>query len=289
MSTSFRKSHHRATERTEKFSSFPLRVFVSPWLSRVSVAVLILAILISPIATAHAQSGSSVTASGVIAPAHVAHLGFLNTAIVRDMPVKEGDTVAAGQTLATLDTPELGFAITSAEASLRAAQTFAELQRYGGNRTLRQGRTVHYAPAAELVQKADLRVTLAQAQLDEAKANLAQSTLAAPFDGTVTDIAIFPGQPAQLGQTVITIATLGQLQIETTDLAERDIAKIKVGQKATIFVDALQADFPATVTAIAPRAEKVGGDVVFKVTLTFDDPPAGLLWGMTADVTITTN
>ena len=88
------------------------------------------------------------------------------------------------------------------------------------------------------------------------------SALAAPFDGTVVAVHARTGELAQLDRPVLTLATLDQLQIETTDLSERDIAKIKIGQTATVFVDALNAEFPATVTAIAPRAEKVGGEFV---------------------------
>ncbi len=261
---------------------------IRPFASFVLTLIAILALLLSPIATVRAQGRATVTASAVIQPARVAQLGFLNTAILKEINVKEGDVVTEGQILATLDTPELEFAVTAAEAALRSAQSFAELQRYGSNRIFRQGKIVYVPPPREMIEKADMRVTLAQAALEEAQAALAQSTLLAPFDGTVTSVPVLPGQMTQLDQTVIVLATLDQMQIETTDLSERDIAKIKLGQKATVFIDALGAEFPATVTAIAPRADTVGGDVVFKVTLTFDERPVGLLWGMTAEVTITT-
>lgn len=247
----------------------------------------IFALLFSPIATVRAQGGSTVTASAVIQPAHVAHLGFLSTALLKEVNVSEGDTVQAGQILASLNASELEFAVSAAESALRSAQSFAELQRYGGSRSFRQGQIVYSAPPAEVIKKADLRVDQARAALEGAQAFLAQSTLAAPFNGTIISTPVLPGQLVQFGDTVITLATLDQLQVETTDLAERDIAKIKIGQKATVFIDALNAEFPATVTAIAPRAEKIGGDVVFKVTLVFDELPAGMLWGMTAEVTIT--
>lgn len=287
MNTSF-KSHHGDTEsRRKPKRNFPV-FSVTPWLNRVFVAAIILTLLLSPITNVRAQGGATVTASAVIQPARVAHLGFLNTAIVKEINVKEGDVVEAGQILAVLDTPELEFAVTAAEAALRSAQSYAQLQRYG-NRVFRGGQFVTQAPPREMIEKADMRVTLAQASLDAAKAALAQSTLLAPFGGTVISIAVLPGQLAQLDQPVLTIATLDQFQITTTDLSELDIAKIKIGQKAIVFIDSLNAEFPATVTAIAPRADTVGGDVVFKVTLVFDEQPAGLLWGMTAEVTITTD
>ena len=285
MNTSF-KSRHRVNEKTEKFVS--LRVSVSPWLSRMFVVAIILSLLLSPIVPARAQGGATVIASGAIQPAHVVQLGFLNTALLKEVNVKEGDVVTEGQVLATLDTPELEYAVTAAEAALRSAQSYAQLQRYGGSRVFRGGEFVYQAPPHEMIAKADMRVTLAQASLEAAQIALAQSQLIAPLGGTIISAPVLPGQMAQLGDTVVAIATLDQLQIETTDLAERDIAKIKVGQKATVFIDALNAEFPATIIAIAPRADKVGGDVVFKVTLSFDKQPEGLLWGMTAEVTITT-
>ena len=249
----------------------------------------ILALLVSPTATlVRAQGGATVTASATIQPVRVVHLGFLNTALLKEINVKEGDVVAEGQILATLDTPELEYAVTAAESALNSAKSYAELQRYGGSRTFSGGQIVYQAPPHEMIAKADMRVTLVQASLEAAQAALAQSTLLAPFAGTVTSVPVLPGQLFELGDTVVTIATLDQLQIETTDLSERDIARIKIGQKATIFIDALDAEFSATVIAIAPRAEKVGGDVVFKVTLVFDEQPVGLLWGMTSEVTITT-
>jgi hypothetical protein len=38
--------------------------------------------------------------------------------------------------------------------------------------------------------------------------------------------------------------------------------------------------------SISPRADTIGGDVVFKVTIAFDRQPDNILWGMTGEVTI---
>jgi HlyD family secretion protein len=83
----------------------------------------------------------------------------------------------------------------------------------------------------------------------------------------------------------MTLATLDQLQLETTDLSERDIAKVKVGAPVKISIEALNETFTGKVVSISPRADTVGGDTVFKVTIAFDEQPENLLWGMTAEVT----
>jgi hypothetical protein len=44
--------------------------------------------------------------------------------------------------------------------------------------------------------------------------------------------------------------------------------------------------FSGKVTGISPKAYTDGGDVVFKVTIAFDQQPENLLWGMTALITI---
>ena len=51
-------------------------------------------------------------------------------------------------------------------------------------------------------------------------------------------------------------------------------------------IEALEETFNGEVMAISPIADTVGGDVVFKVTIAFDEQPKDLLWGMTAEVTI---
>jgi HlyD family secretion protein len=110
--------------------------------------------------------------------------------------------------------------------------------------------------------------------------------LTAPQDAVVASVEAIPGQLVQQGQVVITLATLDQLQLETTDLSERDIAKVKLGAPVSIFVESLDETFTGKVAGISPKANTVGGDVVFKVTIAFDQQPTDLLWGMTAEVTI---
>ena len=248
----------------------------------------ILALLVSPVAVRAADT-KPVIASAVIVPAQVSEVGFLTSALVREIPVKQGDVVQAGQMLAALDMPELEYIVTAAEAALRSAQFYAELQRYGSVKKYdNRGRVYFEAPPHEVIQKADARAEQARVALEVAQITLAQSTLVTPYNGTVVAVHAMPGELVQPGQPVLTLATLDKLQIETTDLSERDITKIKIGQSATVSIEALDAKFPATVIAIAPRAETLGGDVVYKVTLAFDKQPDGLLWGMTAEVTITT-
>jgi RND family efflux transporter MFP subunit len=227
-----------------------------------------------------------VTASAVFVPTQISRLGFVTSGLVKEALVKEGDSVKAGDALVVLDAPDLQFAVTAAQAALRSAQINAELQRYGRVKERRNGKIFWTQLPKEYIEIADIQVRQAQAALEGAQATLAQTVLVAPFDGVVASLNISPGEFAQAGQVMVTLATLGQLQLETTDLSERDIVNVGVGDSVNIFVEALNENFDGEVTAIAPSADSVGGDVVFKVTIQLNEQPDDLRWGMTAEVEI---
>jgi RND family efflux transporter MFP subunit len=269
-----------------------IRMKRSYWLRLISSSLLMM-ILINPVSTVFASDANrpvsaqtTVTASAVVVPAQVSELGFLISALAKEVPVKEGDTVKAGQTLVVLDTPDLEFAVTEAQAALHSAQVYADLQRYRRVENRRKGKTFHDVVPVEFRQRADARVQQAQVTLELAQINLAEGRLTAPFDGTVASIGVIPGEFVQADQAVVTLATLNAQQVETTDLSERDIAKVKIGAPVNIAIEALNDNFKGKIISISPIANTVGGDIVFKVTIAFDEQPKGLLWGMTAEVTI---
>ena len=237
---------------------------------------------VAPVATdASAATATSapppgtIVASGVISPVQVTEIAFAIPGTVSEVAVKEGDTVSAGQTLASLDATTLQSAVTQAEDALRGQQ-----REYDYWIPSRKGEN----PERRWLEAA--KVDAAKAALTVAQAQLAQATLAAPFDGTVVSVDIQVGEYAQPGQVIITLASLNNLRVETTDLSERDLPKVQIGQTAKIFVEALNQELTGKVVAIAPRSNTVGGDVVYKVTIELDDQPEGLRWRMSAEVNI---
>lgn len=218
---------------------------------------------------------NKVVASAIVVPMNESNLGFIIFGTAKEISVKEGDVIQAGQTLMTLNSPDLEYGLAQSEAALRAAE--ADYQYWIPPRLNRP---------PERRELAKSQLVIAQTALEVAHANLTQSTLLAPFDGTVISVNAKPGELVQPGQVAMTIATLNSLQIETTDLSERDIPKVKIGQSAQVYIKALDARFNGTVTAISPISTEVGGDVVYKVTITLNEQPASLLWGMNAEVEI---
>lgn len=235
-----------------------------------------------------AAAAKTVTASAVVVPAQTFELGFLISGIAKDVPVKEGDSVKAGQTLMVLDSPDLQFAVAEAQAALRAAQAEATVQSYRRVKNQRKGQTVYDVVPTIYRQRLDIKVQQAQIALDLAELNLAESTLKAPSDGIVASVSVAPGEYVSSDQIAVTLATLNNLQLETTDLSERDIPNVKIGSRVSISIQSTNQMLTGKVISISPIADTVGGDVVFKVTIAFDPTgqPKDLRWGMTAEVTI---
>ena len=134
-------------------------------------------------------------------------------------------------------------------------------------------------------------IQLAQLQqardnLQSAQDRLEQMRLTAPISGVVAQVNVIAGEYAAPGKVLIVLSDVDHLQVKTTDLSERDITKVKIGAPAVILIDALGEEFNGKVINISPLANTLGGDVVYEVTLAFDEQPAGALAGMTADVTI---
>ncbi len=227
-------------------------------------------------------SGDSVSAAGTIVPMSEARLSFASIGRVTSVNVQVGDKVEAGQILVQLDTSILEAKVNEAEANLAFAETDLKyLIRVTGCRG--EGCT----PSYKHIEVAENEVARAQALVDSAKATLdAQSQLTAPFAGTVVTVDIFPAETVTPGQVVVVLGDLSSYRIETTDLSERDVPHVKIGQAVNVFVEALGQDFAGKVADVSNISSTLGGDVVYKVTINFDQQPQGLLWGMSADVEI---
>lgn len=269
-----------------------IKVKRSYFVQRIASGILIIALL-HPASIALAFNGrpvvsaqNTVTATAVIVPARIAELGFLISGIAKEVSIQEGDTVTAGQALLVLDTPELEYAVVEAAAALRSAQSYAELQKYRRVEDRRNGKVFYDVVPAVYRQRADARVQQTQTILDLAQINLAEGTLTAPFDGTVASVSVIAGEFVAEDQAVVTLASLDTLQLETTDLSERDIAAVKIGAPVNILIESMNENFTGKVISISPRADITSGDSIFKVTIAFDQQPQHLLWGMTATITI---
>ncbi len=170
-------------------------------------------------------------------------------------------------------TPPAEAAVKSAEAQVVRAQ--AALDRVKAGAT------------AEDKAMAEARVKSAQALLAQAQAQLRQTQVSAPFAGQVGTIYVRPGELAAPGQPVLMFGDTSKLRVETTDLRETDVTKLKVNMPVEVTFDALPGrTFQGKITRIAPMSTTEKGSTNFTVIVEVPDLDGSLRWGMTAFVNV---
>lgn len=167
--------------------------------------------------------------------------------------------------------------VNQSEAELRSAQTEVENAQKEYDK-LKDG------PDPDALALAEAHVKNAQAQIAASQSDLANLELKAPFDGTVSQVNLHTGEWAVPGQPVLALADLAHLRVETTDLSERDVPRVAIGQPVTVLIKALNQDVSGRVSHISPLADTLGGDVVYKTTIALDTLPPGLRAGMSVEV-----
>lgn len=167
--------------------------------------------------------------------------------------------------------------VEQAEADLQAAKAEVAAAENDFDR-------VKNGPDAETIALAEARVSNAKAQLLSSQSALDEMEIKAPFDGTIGRLSVHTGDWVTPGQLILAMIDLKDLRVETTDLSERDVVKVRGGEPVTVYVKALDMDITGAVAEIAPMADTLGGDVVYQTIISLDEIPEGLLPGMSVDV-----
>lgn len=170
-------------------------------------------------------------------------------------------------------TPPAEAAVKSAEAQVARGQAAFDRVKVGAT--------------AEDKAMAEARVKSAQALLAQAQAQLRQTQVSAPFAGQVGTIYVRPGELAAPGQPVLMFGDTSKLRVETTDLRETDVTKLKVNMPVEVTFDALPGrTFQGKITRIAPMSTTEKGSTNFTVIVEAPDFDGSLRWGMTAFVNV---
>lgn len=185
------------------------------------------------LATVRPVSGSALLlVSGTVRLKRETPLSFNTPGRIADIRVREGDRVAAGQVLARLDVTSLDANQASAQAEVvRARADLARLEDL-----FKKGWVT-----APRVEQARASMAAGQARLRSAGFDVGLAVLRAPSAGVVLSRPGEPGQIAQPGQAVLTLGEMGQGFVLRVPLADRDAARVKLGQPATIRIPALGA------------------------------------------------
>jgi len=152
-----------------------------------------------------------------------------------------------------------------------------------------------YQAARNALRAAEGRLESARGALATAEKRLRDTTIEAPMDGVVLLKLREPGETVNPGQPIVRLGDLANMWLRVY-VAETEINRVKLGQKAEVAIDASPDKvFEGQITEIAQQAEFTPKNVqtreqrtklVFGVKISVENPNQELKPGMPADARI---
>jgi RND family efflux transporter MFP subunit len=235
---------------------------------------------------------TTVSATGTLAPQNQAYLNFPAAGTVSAVNVQLGQTVAAGQVLATQGTTTLASAVTSAQAGVDSAQSSLDTLNASSSSTTAQ------------ISAAKAQLASAQAKLTSAQSDLAGATMTAPFAGVVAQVNLTvnskvngtsstttgAGTTTQVSASASTAAQIVVVDTSTwlvnSTVGMADLSSLKQGLTCTVAATGATTSLPGTLTSIGIVGTTSSGTTSYPVIVTLTGNPTGLYVGGSADVTI---
>ncbi|MEN9904934.1 MAG: Macrolide export protein MacA [Pseudomonadota bacterium] len=178
---------------------------------------------------------------------------------LRDLEVREGDAVRAGQLLARIDATEALARVQQAEQQALASeaqQAIAQRQHDNNQALVQQGfisaTALQNSQASLDAARANLKA--AQAAVAIARKSLADTELRAPIGGQVSARLAQNGERVPIDARVLEIVDAGAMEIEAT-LPPADALELRVGQMAEWSVEGMAQAAPARVARISPSVQ----------------------------------
>jgi len=245
-------------------------------LKRILLVILILLGLLGLAASGWSWPGPEKSEKEIKLSGHIeateTDLAFQVPGRIEAISVDAGEEVKAGQAVAKLDDKILRHEVDAAQGAWEAADA---------------------TPGPKKIKDAELRQ--ARAALELAKLRLTYATLTSPVSGLVLARSANPGELAAVGTTIITLGDLENVWFEGY-LPERDLWKVRYGQKAAITTDSFPGEkYSGTIAYIASKAEFTPKSVetyrervtmVYRLRIKLPNPQRVLKVGMPAEAVI---
>lgn len=222
------------------------------------------------------QSGSEY--AGEVRPRIESRLGFRVPGKIVRRQAELGQRVAAGQVLAQLDARDYQLAAEAARAQMAAATTNRDLAA-GDFKRYAALKDQNFISGAEL-ERREANLKAAQAQVDQAKAQLASqgnqaayANLVADVSGVITAVEAEPGQVVIAGMPVVRIAQDGPRDV-VFSVPEDKVAAITAGSDVSVRVWADSQALAGKVREVAASADPVTRTYAVKVALDAAAKPA---------------
>lgn len=225
--------------------------------------------------------------SGRVRAAERTTLSFEISGKLERIAVDVGDHFDAGDTLATLDDARYRLVAQQRRAETREAKAslIEKRQDYRRQSSLADKGYVsdtQLDTARAGLDTAESRHASALAAQELAERDLKQTTLSAPFDGSVSARQAEPSERVAANQTILeVISNRDGFEVQTS-VPETLVDALSTGSTHSVSLPALGGvTIPATLTQLGTQPRSSND---YPVILTLDEPPKGVRAGMTAEV-----
>ena len=221
--------------------------------------------------------------SGTLQPLNQTTLTSNVSGEIRQVTVREGDAVRAGQVLVRFDTADLQARLTDRLGTLqssRAQLALAEKTREQNQQLLKQRfisqNAFDSAESNLSVSQGTLKSN--QAQVELARNALNYAVVAAPLSGTVAKRYVQPGQKVSLDAPLVSIVDLAQMELQAM-VPANDIPELAIGMKVDLVIDGFgERRFTGSIERINPTTE--AGTRAILVFIRIPNPDGALRGGM---------
>ncbi|GGD83223.1 efflux RND transporter periplasmic adaptor subunit [Planktosalinus lacus] len=221
----------------------------------------------------------TVAATGKIQPETEIKISSEVSGEIIELPIIEGQQVNKGDLMVRINPDLYQSGLQRSQAALQNVravynQTQASLKEaksnYDRNKSLFEKGIISksewdriesaYEGAKAANESAYFNIQSASATVNEARDNLARTTIYAPIDGTISKLGVELGERVvgtqqMAGTEILRVANLNSMEVEV-DVNENDIVKVAIGDSTNVEVDAyLRREFKGIVTSIANSAE----------------------------------
>ena len=177
----------------------------------------------------------------------------------------------------------------TAKNALATARDQLALKQAGYTPEQIKGQEAQVRQAQANISSQKAMISQAAANAQSIQARIDKSILKAPLSGVITKQETKVGEIVSPNVVIVSLISEAKYQIEA-DVAEVDIAKIKVGNESLVTLDAYGSavEFKAQVTKIDPAETIVEGVPTYKTTLEFTADDSRIKSGMTANLDVLT-
>jgi RND family efflux transporter MFP subunit len=213
-----------------------------------------------------------VEATGLLRAREASVLAFPIAGTLRTVPVRRGQIVAEGATLATLDSDVARAAVAQAEAGVAAAHAQARLAQdaFERSQALRKQESISESQFVQAEGQRDLaraQARAAEAALRQAQVNLEKHAMKAPFPGVVTKVPDGTGIAVAAGQLLVGLEATKVLVLDTS-LTQDEAAGLRPGQTVAVVVAETGARATgATIRLVLPSVDPGTGRVPVEVSI----------------------